>query len=115
MEHSDNWALSRPAIINWLYLASFVTGITGLIGVVLAFVWKSDADPAGWEHSHFRYHVRTFLLGLLGSIVGALLTLILIGFLILLGVAIWVVIRCVMSLTKAMKGEPMPNPTTFMV
>ncbi len=34
--------LNRPTIINLLYIASFITGITGIIGVVLAYVWKGE-------------------------------------------------------------------------
>ena len=103
---------NRPVIVGALYLASFLTGITGLVGVVLAHMWASDARGS-WAESHYTYLIRTFWFGLLGTIVGALLTIILVGFLVLLFVAVWFGVRSVLSIVKASKGEPMPNPETL--
>ena len=105
---------NRPTIISLLYLSSFVLGITGLVGVVLAFVWKGEPQAA-WEESHYQYLINTFWLGLAGTIVGVLLAIVAIGFLILLAVAALVVVRSVMSLINAQKREPMPNPGSWLV
>lgn len=35
---ASGFELNNPTIISLLYLASFVVGVTGIIGVVLAFV-----------------------------------------------------------------------------
>lgn len=104
--------LNNPTIISLLYLGSWVTGVTGIVGIVLAHVWQGDA--AEWERSHYTYLIRTFWFGFLGAFVGALLTIVLIGFLILPAVAIWVAVRSVMSLIKAQKQEPMPDPETLL-
>lgn len=103
-----------PTIVSLLYLSSFVLGITGIVGVVLAYVWKGEARPA-WEETHFRYLIRTFWIGVLGSIVGILLAVVLIGFLVLLATAVLVVVRSVMSLIAAQKQEAMPNPDSWTV
>ena len=47
-----------PMAIYILYLASFVTGITWLIGGVMAILGRNEA-PA-WQASHLRFQVRTF-------------------------------------------------------
>lgn len=104
--------LNHPTIVSLLYLASFVFGITGLIGLVLAYVWRNDS-PQPWEQSHYTYHIRTFWFGLLGMVIGGVLSLVLIGFLIIFAVAVWVIVRSVVSLLKAQKHEPMPNPETL--
>lgn len=109
---SGGFDLNRPTIISLLYLSSFILGITGIIGLVLAFVWKGEARGS-WEESHFTYLINTFWIGLIGSIVGFLLMIVLIGFLILIAVAVLVVVRCVMSLINAQKHLPMPDPNTF--
>jgi uncharacterized membrane protein len=104
---------NRPTIISLLYLSSFLLGVTALIGVVLAYVWKGEPHE-DWQASHYAYLIRTFWLGLLGSILGVILMIVLIGFLILPAIAVLVIVRCVLSLVKAQKLEPMPNPDTWL-
>ena len=105
--------LNHPTIISLLYLGSFVVGVTGLVGIVLAYVWRND-DPAGWEQSHYTYLIRTFWIGLLGSVAGLLLAVVLIGFVILAAVAVLVIVRCVLSLVNAQKQAPMPRPDSWL-
>lgn len=105
---------NRPTIISLCYLASAITGVSGLVGLVLAYVWRGEAGQA-WETSHYVYLIRTFWLGLLGCAVGALLTLVLIGPLLILAVGVWVLVRCVLSLVNAQKRLAMPDPQTWKV
>ena len=107
--------LNRPTIISLLYLASFVVGFTGLVGVVLGYVWKGDAQQEPWEASHYQYLINTFWIGLAGSVIGFILMIVLIGFLILLAVAALVVVRTVLSLINAQKKQPMPNPGSLFI
>jgi len=104
---------NQPTIISLLYLSSFILGVTAIVGVVLAFVWKGDAKEE-WEKSHYEYLINTFWIGLVGSIVSVLLMIVLIGFLLLPAVAVLVVVRSVLSLINAQKREPMPNPGTWL-
>ena len=104
---------NQPTIISLLYLASFVTGITGLVGIVLAHVWQGENQDS-WAASHFSYLIRTFWIGFAASIVAGLLSIVLIGFLLLPLIFIWVGVRSVMSLIKAQKQEPMPDPQTLL-
>jgi uncharacterized membrane protein len=106
--------LNRPTIISLLYVASFFVGITGIIGVILAFVWKDEAAH-DWTESHYQYLINTFWIGLIGTIVGVILIIVLIGFLILMAVAALVIIRCVMVLVNAQKQQPMPNPGSWLI
>ncbi|MEZ5692721.1 MAG: hypothetical protein R3D99_02480 [Altererythrobacter sp.] len=109
---SGGFDANHPTIISLCYLGSFITGITGIVGIVLAYVWKDDA--ADWERSHYTYLIRTFWIGLIGSVISFVLMIVLIGFLTGLAVAVWVAVRSVMSLVKAQKREPMPDPETLL-
>lgn len=111
---TSGFAFNNPTIINLLYLASYITGVTGIVGVVLAYVWRGE-PKAAWEVSHYEYAIRTFWIFLIGTVLGAVLTIALIGFLILPVVAVLVIVRCVMSILNAQKQEPMPNPGSWLV
>lgn len=111
--NSGGFDLNQPTIISLLFLGSYVTGFSGLVGIVLAHVWQGD-NKADWASSHFSYLIRTFWFGFLGFFVAGLLSIVLIGFLLIPVVAIWVGVRSVMSLIKAQKQEPMPDPQTLL-
>lgn len=110
---SSSFDFNQPTIISLLYISSFLLGITALVAVVLAYVWK-DQPQGDWEASHYAYHIRTFWIALIGSVVSVVLMVVLIGFLLWLAVAVLVVVRSVMSLINAQKREPMPNPDTWL-
>lgn len=110
---SAGFDFNSPTIISLLYLASCVTVVTGIIGIVLAYVWRNEPHPE-WQDSHFQYLINTFWLGLIGTVVSVVLMLVLIGFLLLTAVAVLVVVRCVLSLINAQKQAPMPNPGTWL-
>jgi uncharacterized membrane protein len=109
---STGFDLNRPTIVDLLYLASIITGVTAIIGIVLAYVWKNDSHEP-WEATHYIYQIRTFWIGLAGTVIGLILLVILIGGLILLGTGIWVLVRTALSLVNAQKRAPMPNPETL--
>lgn len=111
---TSSFSLNGPTIIALLYLASFVLGVTGIIGLVLAYIWKGESR-APWESSHYRFHIRTFWIALAGSIIGFALLLIGIGFLIMLGIGIWVIVRSVVALLKAQKQEAIADPATWTI
>ncbi|CDO35520.1 hypothetical protein [Novosphingobium sp. KN65.2] len=110
---NSGFEFNNPTIISLLYLASFMTGVTAIIGIVLAFVWRNE-PKADWEVSHYHYLINTFWIGLAGSVLGFMLMIVLIGFLILPAVAVLVIVRSVMSLLNAQKHAPMPNPSTWL-
>ncbi|ACL66562.1 conserved hypothetical protein [Anaeromyxobacter dehalogenans 2CP-1] len=103
---------STAKIVYVLYLLSFAAGITTLIGVVMAYVNEGDA-PEGLR-THYRFQIRTFWIGLLYAVVGGLLTIVGIGALLLLFVAVWLVIRCVKGLRWLDQRQPVPNPATWL-
>src|SRR5215468_2312868 len=59
-------------IIYILYFVSYFTGITALIGVIIAHVQIPSADPL--LNTHYRFQIRTFWIGLLYIAIGIVLT-----------------------------------------
>lgn len=107
---------NQPTVVSLLYLASVVTGLPMLIGVVLAYVWKGEAQN-GWEESHLRYHVRSFWIGIALGLLFAIptvLTLGVAGFILYPALVLWLIVRSMKSLMKAQRREPMTNVTTWL-
>lgn len=111
---SGGFDANRPTIISLLFLGSYLTGISGLVGVVLAHVWKGE-DNEAWVESHLTYLIRTFWIGFAVSLVGIVLSVILIGIPIILAAMVWVGVRSIVSIIKAQKQEPMPDPETLLI
>ena len=110
---AGNFELNRPTIVGLLYAGSYLTGLSGLIGLVLAYVWKGEPHEP-WEATHYTYLIRSFWIGLAAIIVGVFTMLIGIGFLLFGGAGIWFLVRLVLSLVNAQKRQPMPNPETYL-
>lgn len=103
---------SNAKLIYILYLASLVVGITGIIGLVMAYINKSDNDSL--VNSHYRFQIRTFWIGLLLAVIGMLTMMIVIGWFILLFLTVWMIIRCVKGLKYLSEGKAHPDPTSWM-
>jgi uncharacterized membrane protein len=110
---TSSFDFNQPTIVSLLYLSSFLLGVTSIVGVVLAYVWKGEAK-AEWEASHYEYLINTFWIGLIGGVISVILMLLLIGFLLLPAVGVLVVVRCVLSIINAQKQQAMPNPGTWL-
>ena len=95
-----------------LYLLSLLIGITSIVGVVVAYVFQGEASEM--VKTHYRFQIRTFWVGLLLALVGVLLTFVFIGFLVLLFLLVWFVVRCVLGLKYLNEGKPVPNPASWM-
>jgi uncharacterized membrane protein len=99
-------------IVYVLYLLSFVLGVTALVGVVMAYVNVGDApEPL---RSHYRFQIRTFWILLLYTVVSVAATLVAVGVLMGLFVVVWFIVRCVKGLKHLGRGEPYPNPGTWL-
>ena len=105
---------NRPTIIALLYLSGLILGVTGIVGIVLAYIWRGEAHEP-WEATHYTYLIRTFWIALAAAVLGAILVIVGIGLLILLAVTVHFVVRSVMSLINAQKRAPMPDPQSWLV
>jgi uncharacterized membrane protein len=99
---------SNVQLIYILYLVSIAVGITGIVGVVMAFIGKDNAPD--WLKTHYRFLIRTFFIGLIMIVIGFVLAIVLIGIFILLFSTIWLVVRCIQGMNYLGKNEPIPRP-----
>lgn len=106
----SNQGMARAVYI--LYLISLVIPLTGLVGVIIAYVYQDK--QADWLCSHFRYQIRTFWIGLLYSLIGLLTTFVLIGYLLLLLVMVWLIIRCVKGMQRLDQKAEVENVESWM-
>lgn len=113
---TDSWMNPGPAnvqIIYILYLAGFIVGLTPIIGVVIAHLNKGKSE--GWVTSHYTWLIRTFWIGLLYGFISFLLAIVLIGFVLMLATAVWVIVRCVLGLQAMGRNEPIKNPDSWLI
>lgn len=100
-------------VIYALYLASFILGFTSIIGVVIAYVYKGKGPT--WLDEHYRYQIRTFWIGLVYGLVCLLLTPVLLGFLLMLPLAVWLIIRCVKGFKGLQEKRAPSNVDTWLI
>ncbi|SOE18375.1 uncharacterized membrane protein [Hoeflea halophila] len=113
---TDRWlepGKTNMQVIYVLYLASFVIGITGIVGIVLAHLNRGKS--AAWIESHYTWAIRTFWLGLLGALTSGVLMIVMIGMLLMPLVALWVIIRTIVGLQKLGRNEAITNPQSWLL
>ena len=101
-------------LVYVLYLASVLIGITMLVGLVMAYLNRNQVRGT-WAESHYTYQIRTFWIGLLYSLISMLLMVVGIGFLLIIAVVVWAIVRSVRGLQWASAGSPVPNPRSWIV
>ena len=115
-----------PAVIYGLYLLGLVNGLTILVGLVLAYANRDNAGPK--MATHHRFLISTFWIGLVAAVVlgamtliGAVLSIVLIGIPILLlagllwcVLGVWFAVRCVVGLIHLSNGDAYPRPEALL-
>jgi uncharacterized membrane protein len=113
MAESSGFEFNRPTIVVLLYLASLITGIPILVGLILSYVWSGEAQ-GGWEASHFRWFIRTFWLSIAWAIIGAATFFFGIGMIILALGGVWIAVRSIKGLIAAQNRLPVTNVETWL-
>lgn len=106
----SNYGLAMVVYI--LYLTGFITGVSAVVGLIIAWVQIERADPV--SRSHFQFQIRTFWIGLAYIVVGVITLHVGIGALILLWWIVWTAMRCVKGLLALNAGEPIADPESFL-
>jgi len=103
---------STAQLVYILYLASLIVGITGIVGVIMAYMNRGDAPE--WLKTHYQLQIRTFWIGFLYTVISVLLMLVIVGYLMILFVLVWYIVRCVKGMKCLSKKEAYPNPTGWL-
>jgi uncharacterized membrane protein len=94
-------------VVYALQAVGFVVQITWIVAIVINYV-KRDEAKGTWLESHFRWQIRTFWWGLLWAAIGVITFLIVIGWLILVADAIWLIYRIVKGWLYLNENKPLP-------
>ena len=116
-----------PIVVYALYLLGFTNGLTFLVGLIIAYVYRQDAGPI--NASHYTFAIRSFwlsiwwfLIGLALFLVGLALLVVLIGIPMMIvggaimgAVSVWFAVRSIMGLVYLLKGEAYPRPLSWLI
>jgi uncharacterized membrane protein len=126
LEYGATEDRTMPAIVYALYLLTFATGVTLIVGLILAYAQQGPASAR--MRSHYTFLIRTFWMALalcvaagLLFIVGLPLSFVLVGIplVVLAGaiwalVGVWFAIRCIVGVIYLARNEPYPRPYTWL-
>ena len=93
-------------IVYLLQAIGFFVGITYIAGVILNHIKNRDITDDVVK-SHFRWQIRTFWFSLLWSVIGIVLSLVLIGYILLLVNFVWVLYRVIRGWLRLRDSQPM--------
>ena len=132
-EAPTGFQFNGPTVVGLLYLATYFTACSALLGVILAYVWRRQPVPE-WQQTQFVYLIRTFWLGLAGYAVlgaaaiaavtvggdgrilgGATIALAVLCFGGGLLLTVLLLIRCVRAIVSAQQGVPIARPRSWTV
>ena len=99
-------------VVYLLYCVGYFTGISALIGVIIAHVKVHDTDPV--LRSHYRFQIRTFWIGLLYLAIGIPLCMVLIGIPVLGWWLLWSLIRIIKGIISVNEYKPIANPGSWL-
>lgn len=88
-----------------LYAVSCLIGITAVAAIIINYL-KRDEVAGTWVASHFEWQIKTFWYALAGAIVSWILMFLLIGFPLMLAVAVWAIYRIVKGWLALYEGKP---------
>ena len=99
-------------VVYLLYGVGYFTGISALIGVIIAHVKVHDTDPV--LRSHYQFQIRTFWIGLLYLAIGIPLCMVLIGIPVLAWWLLWSLIRIIKGIISVNEYKPIANPRSWL-
>lgn len=117
---------TMPIVMHAMYLLGYVTLITPVVGVIIAYVGLSEND---WRRSHYLHAIYTFWLALAGFTVSTILLVIgiplsfvlvgipfaIVGGLLMTATGVWYGVRVIVALVYACKGLEYPRPRTLLI
>jgi len=93
-------------IVYVLQIASIIVGITLIAGVIINYLKRKDVEGT-WLESHFRWQIRTFWYSLLWFGVGLALLIVVVGFFVLMALAMWLLYRAIKGWLELEERRPM--------
>ena len=107
MTSEQQKSTTTAKVIYILLLISTIVGFTGIIALIMAYVFKDSSTD--WLQTHYRFQIRTYWIGLLYTVIGFITLTITIGYFILMFTFIWMVVRCAKGLKQLESEQPVNN------
>lgn len=98
-------ARTHALICYTLALLSCITGITGVIALIWAYIKRGDAIDTPM-YGHFNNVISVFWVSFFMFIIGFITTIFFVGYLILAATLFWVLYRDIKGLIRAMDNKP---------
>lgn len=108
---SSSTTKGSAKIVYILYMVGIMFGITGVVGVIMAYINKDDAPD--WLKTHYQFQIRTFWIGALFMFIGAILSVVVIGWFVLLFWVVWLIVRSVKGIKALDSEKAIENPTRW--
>lgn len=94
-----------PTVVYACYVAAFLYGITMIVGVVMAYIYRGSAEGK-WYKSHFDYQISIFWKSLVGFLIALPLTFLYgLGVVIMLCTYIWVIVKIIKGWRALAEGR----------
>jgi len=93
------------AIVYGLQALALVFGVTAIAGVIVNYLKRAEV-AGSWLEAHFAWQIRTFWWTLAWGVVGVASAILIVGFFVLIGAAIWYVYRIAKGWTALNDGVP---------
>jgi len=110
-EEQDRSRSAAMLVYILMLLAPLFGGVTAVIGVILAYVYRDDCPE--WLAGHFLLQIRTFWIGFLYFGISVITMIILIGKLLILLAFIWYMVRIIRGIRALNHQRPYPNPSSW--
>lgn len=94
-------------VIYILLIVSTIVGVTGIIALIMAYVFQDESED--WLQTHYRFQIRTYWIGLLYVLLGVFTITITLGYFILLFTFVWMIVRCSKGLKQLENNQPVNN------
>lgn len=103
------------AIVVWgLYIASYFTfAVTMMVGLIIAYVKRDELADTPFA-SHMTSAIRTFWISLIVGLIGFALSIIGVGIVILILLAVWQLFRIIRGIVRAIDRKPIDDPTGWL-
>jgi uncharacterized membrane protein len=85
---------NKTQIVYGLYAASLLFPPLAIVGFILAYQMR-HVTQGTWLDSHCRWQIKTFWIGLAGTLLGFLTAVLYVGWLVLIVTSLWVLYRVI--------------------
>ena len=95
-----------------LVLGLFIP-FTNVVAIIFAYINKGQGSS--FLDKHYRYQIRTFWIGIVYIVISSILTIIFIGYILLLLTYLWTILRCLKGFNALQNNETPKNVTTWWI